>query len=154
MLKKKLNNYKILRLIDANSNRLREGLRVVEDILRFILDDEKLTAKLKIFRHKLTRTLNKATIIKSLKALNHRQINKDVGKKTIKSENIRFNVKDIFMANAQRIKESTRVLEEFFKLYNLTIAEDLKKLRYNFYDLEQKIITKILDSGKTKKSKL
>ena len=48
---------KILRIIDANVNRATEGLRVAEDIVRFVLDDGKLTSKLKNVRHELVKTL-------------------------------------------------------------------------------------------------
>ena len=45
---------KVLRMIDANVNRTTEGLRVAEDIVRFVLDDEKLTSRLKHIRHELS----------------------------------------------------------------------------------------------------
>ncbi len=46
-------NPKIERLIDANINRLKEGLRVVEDICRYIHNDRNITSKIKELRHKL-----------------------------------------------------------------------------------------------------
>ena len=65
-----------------------------------------------------------------------------MGKKTTHSELKRVKVEDILFANLQRIKESVRVLEEFSKLVDVKAAEDFKKLRYKFYALEKKIITK------------
>ncbi len=44
---------KIERLIDANLNRLKEGIRVIEDINRYIFDDASLTSTLKQLRHTL-----------------------------------------------------------------------------------------------------
>ena len=35
------NDERIYRVIDANLNRLKEGLRVVEDIKRYVFDDAK-----------------------------------------------------------------------------------------------------------------
>jgi hypothetical protein len=44
-------NGPVLRLIDANANRAREALRVVEDYCRFVLNDETLSGSLKSLRH-------------------------------------------------------------------------------------------------------
>ena len=41
------------RILDASANRAREGLRVVEDYVRFVLDDPGLTRRLKEVRHRL-----------------------------------------------------------------------------------------------------
>ena len=42
------------RVLDANANRAREGLRVMEDAARFILDDGPLASELKAIRHTIT----------------------------------------------------------------------------------------------------
>src|SRR5688572_18127364 len=42
-----------LRILDANLNRAREGLRVLEDYARFILNDDSISAHLKRIRHDL-----------------------------------------------------------------------------------------------------
>ena len=47
----------VLRTIDAAYNRAREGLRMLEDYVRFSLDDAFLTEKLKNCRHALARGL-------------------------------------------------------------------------------------------------
>lgn len=46
-----------LRTLDAAANRAREGLRVVEDYVRFSLDDAHLSRLLKELRHELTERL-------------------------------------------------------------------------------------------------
>ena len=51
----KILNKKIYRVIDANLNRAKEGLRVCEDTVRFILKDKILTKKIKKLRHDITR---------------------------------------------------------------------------------------------------
>ena len=43
-----------LRILDANFNRAREGLRVVEDILRYGKNKEDLFKKIKNIRHRLS----------------------------------------------------------------------------------------------------
>ena len=133
----KINEKKLLRVLDANFNRAKEALRVCEDICRFLLDDPKKTAEFKTLRHRLTSiidTLPLADLIKS------RDIEKDVGKKTFETELQRRNIFDIFYANSQRAKESLRVLEEFTKLLNSQRAMDLKKIRYEIYGLEKRVI--------------
>lgn len=125
------------RIIDANINRLKEGLRVCEEIPRFILNDEVLTKEVKKIRHKIdniTRHLPSQELIKERSSL------KDVGKEiNLKTEFKRKSCQDIFSANIQRVKESIRVLEEFTKLINISIAQQFKKARYDIYELEKKI---------------
>ena len=68
-----------------------------------------------------------------------RPIEGDVGRKSSHSEKSRQKINDIFYANAQRIKESLRVLEEFGKLVDKNTAEKIKKLRYKTYSLEKEM---------------
>lgn len=138
---KKIDN-KILRIIDANYNRLKEGLRVCEDICRFILDDAALTSGYKNTRHKAQDTLNKAfNNLKNIIA--SRDIIKDVGKASVSLELKREKYSDILFANIQRVKESLRVIEEFNKLINKDSARKFKALRYKVYDLEKKTLKRI-----------
>ncbi|MDD3374762.1 MAG: thiamine-phosphate pyrophosphorylase [Candidatus Omnitrophica bacterium] len=130
---------KILRVIDANLNRAKEGLRICEDIARFVLDQKNETEQYKDIRHQLTQACffivgSKKNIICA------RDIIKDVGKKTVASELKRKGIKDIFYANSQRSKESIRVLEEFTKLIDPKKALVCKKMRYSVYELERKIV--------------
>lgn len=134
---------KILRIIDANLNRLKEGLRVCEDICRFILDDRFLAKSYKDIRHQVSGVLEE--FLNARKVIEARDIIKDVGKKSVKLELKRKDFKDIFIANIQRSKESLRVVEEFNKLFDKNISEKFKALRYKIYDLEKKSIEKIQD---------
>ncbi|MDD5745952.1 MAG: thiamine phosphate synthase, partial [Candidatus Omnitrophica bacterium] len=130
---------------DANANRLREGLRVLEDIVRFILSDRNLTARFKTLRHRVTAALQRDTATHPLITVHERYARKDVGRKNTVSELRRKNISDLFLANAQRVKESLRVLEEFCKLYNRSSAAEFKRLRYTVYELEKRSIEKILE---------
>lgn len=103
---------KTLRIIDANLNRLREGIRVIEDISRYALDDKILTLQLKHIRH-LTQTQN-SSLLNNL--LSNRNIKCDIAKDSIQSEIKRENLKGIVIANFKRTQESARVLEEILKL--------------------------------------
>lgn len=127
---------RLYRIIDANLNRAKEGLRVCEDVCRFILDEQQLTRRFKIVRHELTDAIGALKIMDVIEA---RNIQEDVGRGSIVLESKRKNVSDVFYANAQRVKESLRVLEEVAKLLDGRLAERLKKLRYRVYALEKEV---------------
>ena len=126
----------IYRVIDANINRLKEGLRVCEEITRFILDNYNLTSEFKKIRHKAEVILK--FLPRNTELFKERESLGDVGRKIYINELKRRNYQDIFFANMQRAKESIRVLEEFSKLINKDIAVKFKRLRYNIYELEKK----------------
>ena len=129
-------NSDVYRILDANFNRSKEALRVLEDTARFMLDHPGLTSQYKRLRHQLTAIVEGL----SLKALiRARNIEGDVGRPSIRKELKRTTAADIFYANSQRLKESVRVLEEFSKLLNKRSAQQLKELRYKIYALEKKM---------------
>ena len=135
-MKKTAEFQKLTRIVDANFNRAKEGLRVCEDVCRYALDLKKETRQLKDMRHALTRIIEPLGI-KGLLA--SRDIEGDIGRKSTKSEFKRADINAVFYANAQRVKESTRVLEEITKLINPRCAQSLKELRYQFYAIEQRM---------------
>ena len=126
---------KVERLIDANLNRLKEGIRVIEDINRYIYDDQELTSTLKQLRHKLQPAYN-------LNRLRYRDIDNDVQKKSISSELLRSNIDDLIIANFSRAQESARVLEESFKLIDSSLSELCKEVRYGLYGVEKAFFLK------------
>ena len=126
---------KNLRLIDANLNRLAEGIRVVEDIYRYVLDDKTTAKRLKALRHK-------ARIDIYIDLINSRDIKNDVLKTSTSSEQNRSDLQSILIANFKRAQESSRVLEEFCKLISTKDSENFKYIRYELYDIE-KTITQI-----------
>ncbi len=125
-------NKENLRLIDANLNRLREGIRVVEDIFRYIFNDKVTASRLKTIRH-LARIENYQELLES------RDIKNDVLKSSTSSEQTRENLKSILIANFKRAQESARVLEEFGKLFSSKESENFKYIRYELYDIEKSI---------------
>ncbi|MFA4854133.1 MAG: thiamine-phosphate pyrophosphorylase [Candidatus Omnitrophota bacterium] len=135
-------NNNIHRIIDANLNRVKEGLRVCEEITRFILDDRKFTALFKLYRHEIDGIVKK--VYPAAKLLGERKSASDVGRENCRSELARSGLRDIFWANIQRVKESLRVLEEFSKLKNRGAALRFKQLRYKVYEIEKKSFKKIL----------
>lgn len=126
-----MNNH--LRLIDANLNRLREGIRVVEDIFRYIYNNKQVASRLKEIRHK-------SRLVEYDALLDSRDIVNDVLKSTTKSEENRKDIKNILIANFKRAQESSRVLEEFLKLDKDNQSEIFKHIRYELYDLEKELL--------------
>lgn len=122
-----------LRIVDANLNRLREGIRVVEDICRFYKNSKELSSKLKKLRH-ASRLNNFYELLAS------RDIINDPSKHTIKSETTRESLEMIIISNLKRAQESSRVLEEILKLSNKDDAEIFKNVRYELYNLEREIL--------------
>ena len=116
----------------------RQGLRVCEDLCRYVWNQKTLTRSFKDLRHELTETMAGINIQKALDA---RHIEGDVGKATSASESKRQDIKAVFWANSQRVKESLRVLEEVAKLMDAGVSLKLKVLRYKVYALEQKVIS-------------
>ena len=131
---------RVARLIDANLNRLKEGIRVVEDINRYIYDDRTLTSQLKSLRHALQP-------IYSQERLYFRDIENDVQKQTIESELNRTDISDLIIANFSRAQESARVLEESFKLIDPKLSEIAKEVRYGLYATEKDFFLKHTANG-------
>ena len=121
----------LLRTIDANINRFKEGIRVVEDILRYEYDSS-LAKELKNIRHIIIPDYEKF--------IKFRDSKNDILKPSTKSEQIRTSIKDIIVSNLKRAQESARVLEESFKLYDIIISEKFKDARYKLYSLEKEIL--------------
>ena len=135
-----MTNKNTLRLIDANLNRLREGIRVVEDIFRYVYNDKDTSSKLKSLRH-LSRLKNYKELLET------RDIKNDVLRESIKSEQNRSDLYSILIANFKRAQESSRVLEEFCKLISIEDSENFKYIRYELYNLEI-VLTKITSNSK------
>ncbi len=126
-----------LRVLDAAANRAREGLRVVEDFVRFMLDDRHLTNLCKQLRHDLTDALQRVPIEHRLAA---RETQADVGTAlTTTAEQRRESASDVLTANLSRLQESLRSLEEFGKLLDADLAAAFKQIRYRTYTLQRAV---------------
>lgn len=121
----------LLRVADANLNRLKEGIRVIEDIARYVHNDKELSTALKHLRHRCR--------IEPLEALlaSRDSIN-DVLRPTMKSEMDRTDLRSVIIANYKRAQESSRVLEELYKIVDSECSETFKHIRYELYTLEKK----------------
>lgn len=126
-----------LRVLDAAANRAREGLRVIEDFVRFVLDDRHLTDLCKQLRHDLTDALARVPAQHRLVA---RDTQADVGTVlTTVSEQNRTDAVAVLAANFARLQESLRSLEEFAKLIDAGLAGTFKQLRYRTYTLQRAV---------------
>jgi hypothetical protein len=130
------NDLKIVRLIDANLNRLKEGIRVIEDIARYHDDNGPLALKLKNLRHQCQ------IKDKYLELLSSRNSACDVLRPSTKSEMNRTSIEDILIANYKRAQESARVLEETAKIWSGELSEIFKNIRYELYTLEKENLLK------------
>ena len=124
-------NPPLFRTIDANINRYKEGIRVVEDILRYEFKSP-LAKELKTLRH--IQIPDYESYVKYRDSIN------DILKPSTKSEQQRNNLKEIVISNLKRSQESARVLEEIFKLYDIITSEKFKNARYALYNLEKEIL--------------
>ena len=132
----------VLRILDANFNRSREGLRVCEEITRFVLEHKALTDGLKKARHDVSDSIKKLPL--SLTELvSARNVHSDVGRHPSKLEKNRRDSLALFLANAERAKESLRVLEETAKLLDERVSERFKKVRFKVYAIEKKALPKL-----------
>ena len=124
---------KLSRLLDANINRAREGIRVVEDTARYVWDDKRLYSSLRKIRHRLT----KLTKDRHSDLVKSRQSREDVGRRLV--EGGRACLADVVTANMKRAQEAMRVLEEYNKVFSPKFSAEFKRLRYALYVQEKKV---------------
>lgn len=126
------------RIIDAAANRTREGLRVIEDFVRFALNDAHLSQMLKEQRHEL------ASIISQLPAdsmLTARDTLHDVGTAIeTPAEYHRSSSIDVVRASFKRVQEALRTLEEYSKIVDPNLAPRFEQLRYKIYTAEKAVL--------------
>ena len=130
------NQKSALRIIDANLNRCREGLRVVEDSLRFVLNDGSFYKKIRGIRHDVDKILrdNYGKLIKE------RDSSDDSGRQM--PELLKKELSGVIVANFKRVQESLRVLEEYSKTFFPEASADFKKQRYAAYSAEKLVYLK------------
>jgi thiamine-phosphate pyrophosphorylase len=141
-------NHDALRIIDAALNRATEGLRVVEDYVRFVLDDRFLTGEVKALRHELAEAGVAAVNASDRHAA--RDTVGDVGTRiSTAAEARRGNAWDVCAASFKRAEQALRSLEEFGKLVDGDFAGRCEAIRYRLYTLE-----KAVDIGRTSGERL
>jgi thiamine-phosphate pyrophosphorylase len=124
----------IYRILDANLDRAREGLRIVEEWCRFGLNSPQLASQCKDMRQELA-----AWHSAEMRAC--RDTAADPGTNlTHPQEEQRSSVENLLQANLCRVEEALRVLEEYSKLYNSKMSAAIKQMRYQVYCLESDLL--------------
>lgn len=128
-----------LRIVDANLNRIAEGLRVLEELARFILNDAALTEELRSWRHRL-REQGKD---KESQLLWARDAQGDVGAESPLTG--RTDLSSLVNANARRVEESLRVLEEVSQLPDVPWSAQLfRDARFALYTIEKNLYSRLV----------
>jgi len=135
-----------LRIIDANLDRATEGLRVLEDIARFVLDSSSISARLKEIRHAIHDSFRHSNIA----LISARDASADVGRQPETVKEQASNIVETVIANARRLEQSVRVLEETARLPDTesptTVFEDA---RYSIYEIEKELVALLSRRDKT-----
>lgn len=124
----------VYRILDANLDRAREGLRIIEEWCRFGLNQVEATAQLKQWRqtlggwHKPEMRAARDTPGDLGTGLTHPQ------------EEQRTSLTQVLQVNFARVQEALRVLEEYGKLYSAEMGRDCKHIRYQIYALESQLL--------------
>ena len=130
----------VARILDANFNRSRESLRVMEEYGRFVLNNGQLSGAIKQARHDLRE------IIEGLggsKLLLGRNTPGDVGTELNASgEMKRSNTTEVVTAACKRVVESLRVMEEFSKTIQGRAGRQLEQMRYKCYEWEVQLVSR------------
>jgi len=126
------------RILDANFNRAREALRVMEEFARFWLNHAALTEHCKLLRHRLCQTFSQ---LPPSSLLISRDTPGDVGTAiTTESESRRTGELSVVTAAAKRLTEALRCLEEYGKILHAAFAREIESIRYEAYELEKQLL--------------
>ena len=126
------------RIVDANLNRAREALRVLDDFARFVRNDALLTEALKSLRHRLADLAAHLPLPSLLAA---RDTQRDVGTSiSTGGELSRDTPGHVAAVNCKRLQESLRSIEEFGKLLGPHVAREVEAIRYESYTLERALL--------------
>ncbi len=131
------------RIVDANFNRAREAVRVIEDYCRFALNSTSLSQRAKQFRHELCAAIDK---LDAGRLLSSRDTLGDVGvfsvqrsADSVQQTGFLHAPRSTLYANFKRLTEALRTLAEVARAENRSIAEAIEKLRYDAYTLEKDV---------------
>jgi len=129
---------KVYRVLDVNFNRLREGLRVIEDYCRLVCDDN-LALQIKDLRHDVRSLVDEKLTLACLAA---RSSETDIGRKTFtETEARRQDWPAVLQANLKRSQEAARVIEECAKLVGRSeLSQGVKALRFTLYEMENRVL--------------
>jgi thiamine-phosphate pyrophosphorylase len=125
----------VWRLLDANANRLREGLRVVEDTARFVLNRPGAAKAFRSLRHEFDGLIRGHY----QPLVSHRDVERDSGR-TNRSVSYRGGVSELVIANIKRCEEALRVFEEYGRVLSPRAVGIAQKLRFRVYQWEKRLL--------------
>ncbi|MDD5189898.1 MAG: thiamine phosphate synthase, partial [Dehalococcoidales bacterium] len=138
------NPKQLLRMADASFNRLAEGLRYLEDVCRFAINDAALNQHLKNLRHKFTVSEwpNQQVLLDARDAAG------DVGTnlEAAADKDVKRDLSASVVANSRRVQEALRSLEETAKVIPLLVSlapADFQQARFEMYSIEKELLGKI-----------
>ncbi len=129
-----------LRILDVNLNRLDESLKLIEDTVRFGIENNEMLMEMRKVRRDfldLKLALPQPAIIGS------RQSKHDLGRKQRFDTSEKREISDLLLANLARAKESARIVEEILKTVKPRLRSRAKSIRFQLYDLEKEIVVHI-----------
>ena len=135
---------KVWRLLDANANRAREGLRLIEDTVRFVLEMPEAATAFRILRHGVDKLVRKH--YKQL--LSARDVEHDSGRANA-AKPYRGGVGTLLAANFKRVEEALRVLEEYGRVLSPGAVKKAQALRFEIYKWETALSTASLKRAST-----
>jgi thiamine-phosphate pyrophosphorylase len=140
-----------LRIIDANLNRIGEGLRVLEEMARMSLNDTSLTQQLKNMRHEI----GQVDAELQPRLLRARDSEGDVGADMeVPGEERQRDMPSIIAANARRVQEALRVMEEIARTPGLNLdTEKYRRTRFSLYTVEKRLLSGMLRQDKIERLK-
>jgi len=139
----------MLRIIDANLNRIGEGLRFLEEVARLVLNDTALSQQLKTMRHEMVRS----ELPFHQQLLQARNSEGDVGADMeVPGEGKHQELPAVVVANARRVQEALRVMEELAKVPETNLHTDkFRRARFDLYTIERELLSRLLRREKIKR---
>ncbi len=127
----------LYRIIDANINRVSEGLRVIEDIQRFMFNNEIMASGIRSLRHEVRKSF------RCKELLSYRQSTEDVGLKISQNSHLdqKASIDSLLISNFKRAEEGLRSIEESLKIMGYyTESKTYEIIRFKVYGMEKKIL--------------
>ncbi|HIK06716.1 MAG TPA: thiamine phosphate synthase [Trichormus sp. M33_DOE_039] len=124
----------VYRILDANLDRAREGLRIIEEWCRFGLNNAPMSEEFKHLRQEVASW-------HTVELRGARDTAGDIGTDlSHPQEEQRSGIKSLLQANFCRVQEALRVVEEYGKLYHPSMGKAFKQMRYQVYTLETNLM--------------
>lgn len=138
----------LFRILDVNINRVSEGLRVLEDHMRFGNNAEHSTVKIRELRHAIRSILKKYDSNLLVSRNTFADFGKDFAHDRVNNDCKSVSVAQLCTANCKRIQEAIRSIEESLKIIgDYEASQKMQNLRFMSYALEQLFARKQLPNG-------